>query len=177
MVLELYCEVAIRYLKMGAGQFLRDFRKDYQLQKTFAHRKSLMQKKEQANKKKLKVHIPQIEHDTSKGKKLSHLRLQALVAKLNAEGLRNLYQKKELQKLCDAYNVRYLSRWNKGKLANDLAQAILQNEAIPAPQVLSFYRSELSGEDHVNSVPVIRLGVYVMVLPRSLLLANLLMIK
>jgi hypothetical protein len=85
------------------------------------------------------------------------LRLQALVAKLNAEGLRNLYQKKELQKLCDAYNVRYLSRWNKGKLANDLAQAILQNEAIPAPQVLSIYRSELSGEDHVNSVPVIRI--------------------
>ncbi len=34
MVLELQSKIVIRYLRMGAGQFLRDFRKDYHLQKT-----------------------------------------------------------------------------------------------------------------------------------------------
>lgn len=155
--MELQREIVIRYVKMGAGQFLRDFRKNYQLQKTFAHRKSLMQKKEKASKKKLKVHIPQVEKDASRGKKLSHLRLRALVEKMNAEGLQSLYQKNELQKLCDAYNVIYVLRWNKKQLAKDLAQAILQNEAIPAPQVLSCYRSELLEKDREDRIPVIRI--------------------
>ena len=157
MVLELHREIVIRYLRMGAGQFLRDFRKDYHLQKTLAHRKSVMQKREKAEKKKLKVHIPQIEKDASRGKKLSHLRLRALVEKLNAEGLQALYQKNELQKLCDAYNVRYASRWNKKQLAKDLSKAILQNEAIPAAQVLSCYHSDLLEQDRVDRVPVIRI--------------------
>ena len=70
--LELYREVVLRYFRMGAGQFLRNFRKDYQLQKTLAHRKSILQKKEKANKKKLKVPIPQIEHDASKDKTIPY---------------------------------------------------------------------------------------------------------
>lgn len=157
MVSELYSEVGTRYIKMGAGQFLRDFRKDYHLEKTLAHRKSIMQKKERASKRKMKVHFAQIDHDSSKGKRISHLRLSALVGELKAEGLKTLYQKKELQKLCNAYNVRYLSRWNKDKLANDLSQAIMRNDAIPAFQVLSFYRAELLGEEQANMVPNIRI--------------------
>ena len=78
VTLELYREVVLRYLKMGAGQFLREFRKDYKLQKTLAHRKSVLQKREKARRKKLKVPICQIESDTSKDKKLSHVRLRAL---------------------------------------------------------------------------------------------------
>lgn len=142
---------------MGAGQFLRDFRKDYHLEKTFAHRKSVMQKKERANRRKMKVHFAQIDQDSSKGKRVSHLRLLALVEDLKAEGLKTLYRKKELQKLCDAYNIKYLSRWNKAKLANDLFQAIVENEVIPAFQVLSVYRTELIGEAEPNRVPIIRI--------------------
>jgi hypothetical protein len=40
--MEIYCDVITRYLKMGAGQFLRDFRRDYHLKKSLAHRKLLM---------------------------------------------------------------------------------------------------------------------------------------
>lgn len=155
--LELYREVVLRYLRMGAGQFLREFRKDYKLQKTLAHRKSILQKREKASRKKLKVPICQIERDTSKDKKLSHVRLRALVAQLNKEGLHTLYKKNELQKLCDAYNVRYISRWNKRKLAHDLAEAIMSNEVIPAPFLLSFYQCELVEAEQKNRVPTIRI--------------------
>ena len=44
--MEIYSDVITRYLKMGAGQFLQDFRRDYHLKKSVAHRKSLMSKKE-----------------------------------------------------------------------------------------------------------------------------------
>ena len=157
MGLEIYKEVVVRYLRMGAGQFLCDFRKEYKLQKTLAHRKSVLQKKEKASMKKLKVPIPHIESDTSKDKKVSHLRLRALVALLNANGLQTLYNKKELQKLCDAYNVRYISTWNKSKLAHDLADAILTNEVIPAPFVLSLYRCGLVAVEE-NRVPIVRIS-------------------
>ena len=72
---------------MGAGQFLHKFRKDYKLQKTLAHRNSVLQKREKASRKKLKVPICQIESNTSKDNKLSHVRLRALVAQLSTKGL------------------------------------------------------------------------------------------
>ena len=157
MVLEIYCEVVTRYVRMGAGQFLRDFRKDYNLKKTLAHRKSVLQKKEKASKRNMKVHFAQIEQDSSKGKRVSHVRLSTLVTKLKDEGLKTLYKKKELQKLCDAYNVRHLSRWNKDKLAKELYQAILRNEAIPAFQVVSSYRAEILEDEQMIKVPSIRI--------------------
>ena len=48
--MDIYKDVVTRYLKMGAGQFLRDFRRDYHIKKSLAHRKSLMLKKEKAKK-------------------------------------------------------------------------------------------------------------------------------
>ena len=110
LVLELYRDVILRYLRMGVGQFLRDFRKDYQLKKSLAHRKAVLQKKEKADTKKMKVHIPQIEQDKSRNKQLSHLRLRTLLSNVKAQGLRSMYSKKELQQLCDAYNVQIMSR-------------------------------------------------------------------
>ena len=54
---------------MGAGQFLRDFRRDYHLQKSLAHRKSVLVRKEKLCKKQMKVHLAVISHDRSPGKK------------------------------------------------------------------------------------------------------------
>ena len=142
---------------MGAGQFLRDFRRDYHVEKSCAHRKKVMQRKEATNMKKLKVDMKQIEEDVSEDKKLTHLRLGELVRMFKAEGVRKLYQKKELQKLCDVYNIKYLDRWNKSKLANDLVEAIIQNDVMPASQVLSVYRTSVL-EEHLDTVPVIRIS-------------------
>ena len=55
---------------MGAGQFLRDFRKEYQLKKSLAHRKAILQRAEKGKKKKMKLHITQIEKENRNGKQL-----------------------------------------------------------------------------------------------------------
>ena len=90
---------------MGAGQFLRDFRRDFHIKKSMAHREAVLQKKKKAEEQRLKVQIPEIERDRSTGKKVSHMRLLDLVNKLGSEGITRLYRKKELQHLCAAYNI------------------------------------------------------------------------
>ena len=40
---QIYKDVIERYIKMGANQFLRDFRRDFQIKKSTAHRKAVMQ--------------------------------------------------------------------------------------------------------------------------------------
>ena len=85
----------------------------------------------------MKVDIPQIEQDQSPHKQLSHLRLRALVNNVKAEGLKVMYNKKELQLLCNAYSLRFLSRWNKTKLASELAKAVVEHDLMSAPQVMS----------------------------------------
>ena len=108
---------------MGAGQFLRDFRRDYHLKKSLAHQKSLMSKKEKARKGRMKVHLAQIEQDRSERKRASHIRLLALINEVKEE-VGTLYKKAELQHLCDAYKVKYLKSWNKGQLSKALTQVI-----------------------------------------------------
>ena len=60
---ELFKEIVERYMKMGAGQFLRDFRRDYHLRKSLAHRKAVLQRKEKANERRMKVPLKEIEQD------------------------------------------------------------------------------------------------------------------
>ena len=154
--MEIYSDVITRYFKMGAGQFLRDFRRDYHLKKSLAHRKSLVAKKEKVRKRRMKVHLPQIEQDRSDKKRSSHIRLLALVNELK-EDIGTLYKKSELQHLCDAYGVRYLSSWNKSKLSKELTQVIPTCEHIPYHQITSNYviqSPELNAHDRI---PVLRL--------------------
>ena len=115
-----------------------------------AHREAVLQKKKKAEEQRLKVQIPEIERDRSKDKKVSHMRLLDLVNKLGSEGITRLYRKKELQHLCAAYNIRLVSRWNKMKLALELAQAIPRFEAVPRyeslrPIPLMLLRSVVTG--------------------------------
>ncbi|CAB3981947.1 ATP-dependent DNA helicase PIF1 [Paramuricea clavata] len=91
LVSELFMEIVERYMKMGAGQFLRDFRRDYHLKKSLAHRKAVLQRKEKANERRMKVHFKQMEQDRSPGKRISHARLLSLVNELTHKGLTLLY--------------------------------------------------------------------------------------
>jgi hypothetical protein len=157
--MEIYNDVITRYLKMGAGQFLQDFRRDYHLKKSLALRKSLMLRKEKARKNKMKVHMAQIEQDRSLRKRSSHIRLLALVNDVKEE-ICSLYKKNELQHLCNAYKVRFLTTWNKAKLAKALVQAIPTFDHIPHHQITSNYTVETVETDVPDQglqVPVLRL--------------------
>ena len=143
---------------MGAGQFLRDFRRDYHIQKSSAHRKAVLQRKVKAKEKKMKVHLKQIEQDKSVRKRSSHIRLLSLVNEFGVTGLKRQYTKKELSILCEAYGVDSLSSsWNKSKLSTVLSGKITQCEFMPRHQVTSLYTVSVQ-EDHTsNKIPVLKL--------------------
>ena len=70
--MEIFEEVVTRYLMMGAGQFLRDFRRDYHIKKSLAHRKTVLIRKEKDKGRRMKVYLSQIEQDRSHRKRSSH---------------------------------------------------------------------------------------------------------
>ena len=96
-----------RYMEMGGGQFLRDFRQDHKINKTLAFRKALSQRKEKAEENKMKINLAQIEQDRSPRKKVSHAGLSTLANNLQYQGLCCLYNKAELQRLSAAYDIQY----------------------------------------------------------------------
>lgn len=154
---EIYVDIVTRYMKMGAGQFFRDFRRDYHVQKSLAHRKAVLLRKEKAKERKMKVTLKQIEQDRSIGKRRSHVRLLALVTEMGDRGLFRLYTKKELHTLCDAYDVQYFSRWNKGRLSTALAGKVTQCEIMPQHQVTSQYTVVVQEQQNSRKIPVLKL--------------------
>jgi hypothetical protein len=94
----------IRYVFASSNfQFLHDFRRDYHLKKSLAHRKAVLQRKEKVNERRMKVHFKQMEQDRSPGKRISHAHLLSLVNELTHKGLTRLYTKCELQRLCGSH--------------------------------------------------------------------------
>ena len=63
LVIKIFEEVIRRYLRLGSGQFLKDFRRDYNLKKTLAHRKAVLARKEKDQERQMKVQIKAIEGD------------------------------------------------------------------------------------------------------------------
>lgn len=146
-----------RFIKMGAGQFLRDFRRDYHLQKSLAHRKSVLVRKEKLRKKQMKVHLAVISHDRSPGKKVSHTKLLSLAQEVKEEGFVSLYKKKELQLLCKGYAVAFLSKWNKKRLASALVAEINQHEHMPRHEETSFYCVKIVSDcQRADKIPILR---------------------
>lgn len=117
---------------MAANQFLRDFRRDFQIKKSTAHRKAVMERKEKARHEQMKVNLFEIKQDRSHGKEVSHTRLVALVNQVKSNGMVRLYKKSELHKLCSSYGCHYLAKWNKTKSANELCRAIVSQDACHA---------------------------------------------
>ena len=79
LVLQIYKDV-VRYMKMGCGQFLRGFRRDFGLKKTSAHQKAVLARKEKAAEKRLKIELETMENDQSPSKRSSDVRLLALIS-------------------------------------------------------------------------------------------------
>lgn len=133
---------------MGAGQFLRDYRRSTKTRKALAHRKMVLQRKQKAQTRSMKVHLPQIKQDRSPFKQVSHGRLVALVDHSKEQGLKKLYTKCELEKLCSAYGIDCRSSWNKSKLAQELSSSIRSNTYIPVFQVLNEFTVNAVPNDH-----------------------------
>lgn len=155
----MFTEVVQRFLRMGAGQFLRDYRRTTKLKKAMAHRKTVLQRKQKAKTKSLKVHIPQIQQDRTPFKQTSHGRLITLLEHSKERGMQKIYTKMELMKLCSAYAINVRTSWNKSKLMQELASAIRANTNIPSPQLINEYTICPPAIEDRNAVPRVRIRV------------------
>ena len=133
--LQLFTDVVSRYVKMGVGEFLREFRRDFKVQKTEAHRKKMVEKKKKKDLVSSKVTVQSIEEDTSVNKVNSHHRLLTMVNKQTAIFQSTVYCKSEIQLLCKAYGVVFRRSDSKALLSEKLVPKIREVQYVLNPQI------------------------------------------
>lgn len=136
LVCVLFKEVIIRYVKMGVGEFLREFRRDFQLQKTEAHRKRVVEKKKKKDLKSSKVTVQSIRYDSSVNKNNSHSHLLTMIEEQEEIFQSTVYSKSEIQLLCKAYGLVFRKNDSKSTLSGKLIPAIRQSQFMPYPLAL-----------------------------------------
>ena len=134
--LQLFTDVVSRYVKMGVGEFLREFRRDFKVQKTEAHRKKVVEKKKKKDLVSSKVTVQSIEEDTSVNKVNSHHRLLTMVNKQAAIFQSTVYCKREIQLLCKAYGVVFRRSDSKALLSEKLVPKIREVQYVLNTQIL-----------------------------------------
>ena len=136
LVLHLFNDVVTRYVKMGVGEFLREFRRDFMLQKTEAHRKKVVEKKKKKDLVSSKVTVESIKKDTSVNKGNSHRRLMTMLDQQESIFQSNVYSKSELQLLCKAYGLVFRRSDSKALLSEKLVPKIRESQYVLHPQTL-----------------------------------------
>lgn len=135
---------------MASAQFLKDFRRAYQVKKSSEHREKVLQRQQIAAVGKESLAFVEIVSDNSPGKKSSHCRLKVFAQKHGPMGLVKIYKKDQLSKLSNAYGVSMRSTLNQRQMADRLLEAIKScpNERIPFPFSLA---SNLESTTETNS--------------------------
>lgn len=136
LVLHLFNDVVTRYVKMGVGEFLREFRRDFKLKKTEAHRKKVVEKKKKKDLVSSKVALESIKKDTSVNKGNSHRRLMTMLDQQESIFQSNVYSKSELQLLSKAYGLVFRRSDSKALLSEQLVPKIRESQYVLHPQTL-----------------------------------------
>ena len=138
LVLHLFNDVVTRYVKMGVGEFLREFRRDFKLQKTEAHRKKVVEKKKKKKKDLVssKVAVQCINKDTSVNKGNSHRRLMTMLDQQESIFQSNVYSKSELQLVSKTYGLVFRRSDSKALLSEQLVPKIRESQYVLHPQTL-----------------------------------------
>ena len=136
-ILQLYDDVVTRYLKMAIGEFLRDFRRDFNVKKTEAHRKKVVERQKKKDLKSSKVSLESIKEDTSANLVNSHNRLKLMIEQQDSIFVTSVYSKEEVQLLCKAYGVKFKRNDSKAKLSENLRAKIQAVSQIPVPSFLT----------------------------------------
>lgn len=160
LINELFLKVTMRYVNMGAGQFLRDFRRSLNLKRSEELRKKVLKKRKEVEERNAIVRWDDVIADTSPGKVAIHGQLVACVRQYGCGPIRKNYTKAQLVRLCLAYDVPSNSRANKDTLAVPLAAAIEEAAVITFPDYLNNLRCAAvidRGEDEIGLGP--RVGI------------------
>ncbi|XP_048589790.1 uncharacterized protein LOC116617241 [Nematostella vectensis] len=143
---ELYTDVITRYAKMGAGQFLRDYRLAMKIAKTNAHRVEIKKRKKRKECLEKKVPMAEMEKDSGHKRK-SHARLVVLAGDgTDLEVFCPVYLKIELTRLCKAYEIPTTPKTTKKQMSEALVQKIPSLSAMPSPSLLNNYIVQTANE-------------------------------
>ena len=133
-VSDLYILGTEKYFKMGAGQYLRNFRRDFQWKKKEAHRKKVLMRSQKEALLSGKVQMDSIKSDTSTNKVSSHILLLAMLEKHpRIFHETRLYTNKDPTILLKAYGVS--QKGKKEVMAEALVAAIKGNSCLPKADV------------------------------------------
>lgn len=130
---------------MATCQFLRDFRRAYNLKKTAEHRKCVLQRKQVAAQCKDHPKFVDIMEDRSAGKQISHNHLYSFFQKHGVAGVKRVYTKDQLGKLCSAYGIKVKTSHNKQQLSQSLVDAVSSRDSngnIPHPHYVTHLRAQ-----------------------------------
>lgn len=122
---------------MAIGEFLRDFRRDFNVKKTEAHRKKVVERQKKKDLKTTKVSPESIKEDTSANLVNSHNRLKLMIEQQDSIFETSVYSKEEVQLLCKAYGVKFKRNDSKTKLSVNLKVKIQAVSQIPLPSFLT----------------------------------------
>ena len=132
------CQNDVRFIKPGDNASDQHFSKDDSLstntEKGKAHHETEIEECELIST--VKLTMKGILLDKSERKKFSHLKLQGGVIKGKEYLLKSNFLKRDLQKLCEAYDIVWSKHATVKDLNCTLVSAILQCDAMPTPDVL-----------------------------------------
>ncbi|XP_070532887.1 uncharacterized protein [Ptychodera flava] len=135
----LFSDVVKRYFNMGTGQFLRDHRRDFKVQKTTAHRKRVMQREQSSLTKLNKIGVVQFISDSSDNKMFSHTLLQSRVTANPKFFEERIYTKQELKLFFLLYNLTYVRSHTKSTMNSKLVNRIKESQCILNTAALQQY--------------------------------------
>lgn len=159
LVDQLLEDVVTRYMKMATCQFLRDFRRACRLKKTAEHRKRVLQRKQVTAERNDHPKFETILADRSTGKQVSNHHLHFFAQKHGLAGVKRVYTKEQLEKLCRAYGIQVRTSHNKQQLAHGLVEALKamnSNDGIPHPHFLNRLRAQAEVNDGRVVLRIIR---------------------
>ena len=120
-------EVVKHYVNIDANQFVKEFRRKWQVKKAMAHRQMVMARIDGRVQQHTKVHVNEIIADHSHHRQCSHNHIKELIIKFGDAVLGNLYTLTELISLSKAYGLNPNAVSNKAELGKTLADGIRSN--------------------------------------------------
>ena len=151
----MYKLVTRRYLMMGAGQYLRDFRLAHRQVDCFNYPyRYFINMKYKTGNSRLKIPFKKRSLLITLAYYFGKLTTVHVtyINKFGQDAFQRIYTKQELTRLCGAYGVETTSRTNKTTMATTLVPVIRSCSSVPNPHVLNNYRILANTDDNARRV-------------------------
>ena len=146
------------YIRVGAKEVLRDFKRCYLLKKTMAHRHMVLMRTQKNERKKAKLEMKEMSEDRSPNKGVSHAKLKGIIFQFGDAFLWTAYKVPEIRRLCAASDVTIPANVKrKVDIAKLLLPVLKSTDEFKNAYFLDDLRIENQNEQHENGRICIRI--------------------